>query len=284
VRFNDPRELEMEVNAENEEAQSEDKDATINLKEMIQSMSPKKNPLKGRKSLHVGAAKGILGKRPIELDEDDDEDENDGVKRLKGHHGSPVKNIKLRGPPSKEDTTGRLGRTPFSPAKGNTTPRAHVQYRDADATVTLTGTVPLLEQGPFESFEAADSLGDDRIQLQDFLNMTSIRFMELTTTKRRHTIAPREPNPRDSLQDESATSLEDCVAAGAATVPMLELFQHVSIRVFYFLYAVMLTHNRPATSSKTTSLKAERRSVKLRPKLSRKTHRYSANIFPPHLM
>ena len=284
VRFNDPRELEMEVNAASEEAQSEEKDATINLKEMIQSMSPKKKPLKGRKSLHVGAAKGILGKRPIELDEDDEEEENDGMKRLKGHHGSPVKNVKLRGPPSKEDTTGRLGRTPFSPTKGNTTPRAHARSRDADATVTLTGTLPLLEQGPFEGFAADDSLDDDRIQLQDFLNMTSIRFMELTTTKRRHTIAPKEPNPRDSLQDESATSLEDCVAAGAATIPMLELFQHVSIRLFAFIYGVMLTHNRLATNSKITSLKAERLSMKSRPKHLRKTPRYSASIFLPRLM
>lgn len=225
VRFNDPRELEMEVNAESEGSQTEEKDATINLKEMIQSMSPKKNPLRGRKSLHVGAARGILGKRPIELDEDDEQEENDGVKRLKGHLGSPVKNVRLQGPPSKEDTTGRLGRPPFSPIKGNTTPRARSQSRDADATFTLTGPIPLLEQ---RSSEANDSLEDDRIQLQDFLNMTSIRFMELTTTKRRHTIAPKQPNPRDSLQDASATALEDCVAAGAATIPMLELFQHVS--------------------------------------------------------
>lgn len=241
VRFDDPRELEKEVNAEHEEDQAEEKDATINLKEMIQSMSPKKRPLNGRKSLHIGAAKGILGKRPLELDEDDDEEENDGMKRLKGHQGSPVKNVKLQGPPSKEDTTGRLARaTPqgfenplgssipaFSPFKGNnSTPHSHGRSRDADVTATLTLTVPSLEQQHIQGL--GGSPGDDRIQLQDFLNMTSIRFMELTTTKRRHTIAPKEPNSRDSLQDETAASLEDCVAAGAATVPMLELFQHVS--------------------------------------------------------
>jgi kinetochore protein Spc7/SPC105 len=92
---------------------------------------------------------------------------------------------------------------------------------------------PFTEKAHIEDPEASeDSPGDGRIQLQEFLNMTSIRFMELTTTKRRHTIAPNESNPRDSIPDESAVSLEDCVAAGAATIPMLELFQHVSQDIF----------------------------------------------------
>lgn len=238
VRFEDPRVLEREVEMEHEADQADNGDETTTLKEMIQSMSPKKKPLKGRKSLHIGAAKGLLGKRPIELDEDDEEEENDGVKRLKGHEGSPVKKVKLQGPPSKEDTTGHLMRatqrsleqsslapgTAFSPVKGPS--RALGQPREVDTTVTLTGSFPSLDA--MENPGTDDSLSDDRIQLQDFLNMTSIRFMELTTTKRRHTIAPKEPNQRDSMQDEAAYSLEDCVAAGAATVPMLELFQHVS--------------------------------------------------------
>lgn len=253
VRFGDPRELEKELNAEYQSDEADDKDVTINLKEMIESMTPKKKPLKGRKSLHVGAARGILGKRPIELDEDEDEEENDGVKRLKGHQGSPVKNVKLQAPPSKEDTTGRPARstrrsfehpsgtqmTASSPLKDNiTTPRSYRRSRDEEATMTLTGVVPSLTS---EDAGADDSLGDDRIQLQDFLNMTSIRFMELTTTKRRHTIAPREQNQRESLQDGGSASLEDCVAAGAATVPMLELFQHVSPRVKSHCIWVMLT-------------------------------------------
>jgi hypothetical protein len=86
----------------------EEKDATINLKEMIESLTPKKKKLNGRKSLHVGAAKGILGKRPVELD-DDEEDEDS--KKVEGQRGSPVKNVKLPGPPSKVETTGRITRT-----------------------------------------------------------------------------------------------------------------------------------------------------------------------------
>ena len=271
---------------EREADQADDGDETANLKEMIQSMSPKKKPLKGRKSLHVGAAKGLLGKRPIELDEVDDDEGNDGVKRLKGHEGSPVKMVKLQGPPSKEDTTGHLTRstnrsleqssiapaTMFSPAKR--TP--HV-----DTTVTLTKILPSLDA--IEDPRSDDSLGDDRIQLQDFLNMTSIRFMELTTTKRRHTIAPKEPNQRDSLQDEGASSLEDCVATGAATVPMLELFQHVSQKA-YSVDGDKLTQSRLAMSLRITSPKGERRSAKLRQRHSKKTPQYSVNIFLPRLI
>jgi kinetochore protein Spc7/SPC105 len=224
----------------------DDKDATLNLKEMIQSLTPKKKPLKGRKSLHVGAATGLLGKRPVELDEDDDDEDEGGVKRLKGHHGSPVKNVRLQGPPTKAETTGRMTRaarksleqttqtditpTLSSPPKQQaTTPKGQGRFKDVQ--VVIAGAIP-----PFSTETASvhdgdlaeENMDDDRIQLQDFLNLTNIRFMELTTTKRRHTIAPR--SSMKDLASETPASLEDCVAAGAATVPMLELFQHVRNR------------------------------------------------------
>ena len=261
VRFDDPRAMEEEIEKEQEREEDferggrvleretaqldEEKDATLNLKEMIQSLTPKK-PLKGRKSLHVGAAKGILGKRPIELDEDDDEDSG-GVKRLKGHQASPVKHVKLQGPPSKDETTGRLTRaarksmenasnvssnltSTSSPIKAmDTSSRQQGRFKDAEAYALGQETGPLMEKDlPEDSQLSEEIFGGDRIQLQDFLNMTSIRFMELTTTKRRHTIAPKAPDSRENKQEESEVSLEDCVAAGAATIPMLELFQHVS--------------------------------------------------------
>lgn len=266
VRFADPRAMEEEIDKEREAEEDrengrkimereadqgeDEKDATVSLKEMIQSLTPKKKSLKGRKSLHIGAAKGILGKRPIELDENDEDDEEediDGMKRLKNHQGSPVKNIKLQAPPSKAETTGRITRatrkslghaidttsTPTmapSPIKTNaSTPHGQGRFKDAEAMPTDQEVIPFVQREPVEDPEVSyESLEDERIQLQDFLNMTSIRFMELTTTKRRHTIAVKPSNPRDSKNDESA-SLEDCVAAGAAVIPMLELFQHVSI-------------------------------------------------------
>ncbi|TVY89159.1 Kinetochore protein, partial [Lachnellula willkommii] len=255
VRFDDPQVIEEAIDKEREQDedresgrsilereadQEEEKDATLNLKEMIQSLTPKKkNPLKGRKSLHVGAAKGILGKRPAELDDDDEDEDEGGVKRLKNHQGSPVKNVKLRGPPSKAETTGRMTRaarksledattTPstFSPTKAKvTTPRAQGRFKDAEAYAPAQ-IGPLAEKEPVEDPQVSEeSFDDDRIQLQDFLNMTSIRFMELTTTKRRHTIAPKPTTDSRDQKDETVV-LEDCVAAGAATIPMLELFQH----------------------------------------------------------
>lgn len=261
IRFEDPRAIENEIDEEREQEGNredgrkilereadqaeEEKDVTINLKEMIQSLTPKKKPLRGRKSLHVGAAKGILGKRPAELDEDEDDEDNGGVKRLKGHQGSPVKAVHLQAPPTKaETTTGRLTRsarksmeeapassmTPktSTPAKAKATTPQHLgHFKDAEAFAPAENIGQPVEKEPMDEPEInEESFGDDRIQLQDFLNMTSIRFMELTTTKRRHTIAPKSATKEG--ESSKSVSLEDCVAAGAATVPMLELFQHVS--------------------------------------------------------
>ncbi|KFZ10496.1 hypothetical protein V501_05168 [Pseudogymnoascus sp. VKM F-4519 (FW-2642)] len=266
IRFNDAEIIEHEVDREREEERDredgrkvmereadmldDEKDATVNLKEMIQSLTPKKRPLKGRKSLHVGAAKGILGKRPAELDDDDEngDDDEGGTKRLKNFEGSPVKNVKLRAPPSKEETTGRLTRavrrsleftsgnasTPTmasSPAKvaTATTPKGQARFKDADATVGAGTAIPF-EASTTSNHPIAMDEDDveDRIQLQDFLNLTSIRFMELTTTKRRHTIAPNAiaQDGSEGQLGKDDGSLENCVVSAACTLPMLELFQH----------------------------------------------------------
>ncbi|KAM0556762.1 hypothetical protein ACHAPJ_005822 [Fusarium lateritium] len=259
VMFEDPKDMEEEVDKEAQ--QEEDKEnrkkilereadgaeATLNLREMIDSLSPKRNPLRGRKSLHVGSAKGLLGKRPNEFDDEEEEaEENDGVKRLKGHQGSPVKNIRLQQPPSKEETTGRLNlsfRKSLQPQSATptlssperpepaTTPRHQGRFKDveddrASHSVNFDES-PVKDAGRLE--EEADAEADEdeeRIHLQDFLNMTSIRFMELTTTKRRHTQAPGTLDNGFLEEGEENLSLERCVVAGACTVPMLELYQH----------------------------------------------------------
>jgi kinetochore protein Spc7/SPC105 len=269
VRFANPQAMEQELDQERAEDQRREsgrgiledeadyqdleEDATANLKNMIESLTPQKKKLKGRKSLHVGAAKGLLGKRPAELD--DDEGEEDSPKRLKGREGSPVKKVKLPAPPPKTATTGRTTRstrrslaetasnfgTPSgigSPLKTGTSPKDQSRFKDAEARS------PAKVQ-PFEQKLDASAIGgvdvaqeEDRIHLQDFLNMTSIRFMELTTTKRRHTVAPNAMleqsakkaslGPQDEEQADAPNELENCVVTGACTVPMLELYQHVS--------------------------------------------------------
>ncbi|KAI1282742.1 hypothetical protein F5Y07DRAFT_350773 [Xylaria sp. FL0933] len=234
-----PKESEHSLNGV---LQGDDENGTATLKDMISSMTPKKNPLKGRKSLHIGSASGLLGKRPAELDEEDDDCDRDGVKRLKNHQSSPVKNIRLRAPPSKEETTGRTPRYTHKALEfgnGSTATPSLAQSPNKEFNLASspqgthrlknlsseqpTSTFTFHDPIPLSNLEGEDPNGE-HIHLQDFLNMTSIRFMELTTTKRRHTQAPS--TQKDVLRREEDLSLERCVIAGACTVPMLELYQH----------------------------------------------------------
>ncbi|KAJ2984581.1 hypothetical protein NUW58_g5986 [Xylaria curta] len=258
VSFTEPQIIEGELEWEGEQEQSKENEAsalggeadededngTATLKDMISSMTPKKkNPLKSRKSLHVGSASGLLGKRPVELDDDDDDYDRDGVKRLKNHQSSPVKNVRLRAPPSKEETTGRSIRSAsktldfenggimgpsltLSPSKGRglaSSPQVNSRFNNLPSDQP-TSTFTFHDNVPSSYPKTAEDNSGDHIHLQDFLNMTSIRFMELTTTKRRHTQAPS--THKDVLRGEDNLSLERCIVAGACTVPMLELYQH----------------------------------------------------------
>jgi kinetochore protein Spc7/SPC105 len=79
-----------------------------------------------------------------------------------------------------------------------------------------------------ETEEAEDAPEDvsevERISLQDFLDMTKIRFMDLSTTKRRHTAAPALFH--DMEVEEKEETLDRYVVAGACTLPEYELYQH----------------------------------------------------------
>ncbi|KAI0454893.1 hypothetical protein F5B21DRAFT_223574 [Xylaria acuta] len=257
VSFAEPQIMESELDWERREEQAKENEnstldgradgdednGTATLKDMISSMTPKKNLLRGRKSLHAGSAAGLLGKRPAELDEEDDDCDRDGVKRLKNHQSSPVKNVRLRAPPSKEETTGRFNRSTTrtlefangsltapslapSPSKGlnpASSPQTNGRFKNMPSDQP-TNTFTFHDNVPLSNLEGVDDSNGEHIHLQDFLNMTSIRFMELTTTKRRHTQAPS--TQKEFLRGEKDLSLERCVVAGACTVPMLELYQH----------------------------------------------------------
>ncbi|OJJ46915.1 hypothetical protein ASPZODRAFT_131824 [Penicilliopsis zonata CBS 506.65] len=253
VRFEDPIQLQEEVDREREEEEKREdghiqppkRDITSTLKDMISSLTPKKNKLRGRKSLHVGAARGLLGKRPVELDQDEEEEAESTPKRLRGPESSPVKSIRLPAPPTKEETVGRVIRSsthkPFgsSPAKQSTTPTFGLKNLSINSSSPIKD-VSDAHEGPVdaavESLPEQDETGPEGsdtmepIQLQEFLNMTNIHFMELTTTKRRHTTAPGSTRRSLRLSGDAArfaiANFEDCVAAGFCTVPMLELYQH----------------------------------------------------------
>ncbi|KAL4973907.1 hypothetical protein BDW66DRAFT_97008 [Aspergillus desertorum] len=246
VRFEDPIKLQEEVDREREEEESREDghiqppDPTSSLRDMISSLTPKKNKLRGRKSLHVGAARGLLGKRPAELDLDDEDGNENTPKRLRRREDmSPVKNVRLPPPPSKEETVGRT-RSParksmaVSPSKISTTPSQEPRFSALakpaqDESSAVSPEVEMADEGGADDNPEPEV---EPIQLQDFLNMTNIHFMELTTTKRRHTTAPDSISKRaarlslDGDGKSSASNFDDCVAAGFCTVPMLELYQH----------------------------------------------------------
>lgn len=268
IRFEDPREIEQELDAERAEEErresgrfvmeqeaneQQEENATLQLKEMIDSMSPKKSKaskLKGRKSLAPGGARGLLGKRPAELDIDE-EDADGTPKRLKvvARDGSPVKKVHLPKPPTKEETTGRLtgaqqqqlasmslpsNQTPAMNASPGTAASPHAVGRYRDVPIDDTIKRP-------ESFEdkldnvidaidvstaAMESQGDEKISLQNFLNMTNIHFIELSTTKRRQTMAPTQvKRPSEEARDSSTEAI---FSAAATTLPLLELYQHAT--------------------------------------------------------
>ncbi|KAF2210918.1 hypothetical protein CERZMDRAFT_99089 [Cercospora zeae-maydis SCOH1-5] len=66
----------------------------------------------------------------------------------------------------------------------------------------------------------------EHIGLQDFLAKAGIRFMDLTTTKRRLTVAP--PSKTKSLLESASddVGLGDGIVAAACTIPELEMYQH----------------------------------------------------------
>ena len=263
VRFDDPRAMDAEVTKERDEERrressqfiieqeangdTEEENATQSLKDLMQSMTPKKNKMKGRKSLAVGSAKGLLGKRPVELDDEDEENSP----RTFGRAASPVKKVRLNSPPSVEETmrSSRNGGRPLSSVSGNarpqtpnngsspnskraTTPRSQSRFKDAESLPSAQKPLPTMGQtAPSDAEKAVKDGVEERIGLQDFLNLTNIRFMELTTTKRRPTITPAalKDGHAEGGDDEQAQQkhFEDSIAAGACTIPMLELFQHV---------------------------------------------------------
>lgn len=271
LRFEDPQEVAHEVEAERfeehrresgrfvmeqEANEPHDENTTQNLRGMIESMTPKKENttrLRGRKSLAVGSAKGLLGKRPAELDvdEDDDVDGESTPKRLKAmsREGSPVKKIHLPKPPTKEQTTGRLTKaerlalnaslqqssTPtltLSPSKQVKSPDRTGHFRDAashekpqsfeERLDNVVGATDVSTVHP----EIVKDVEEEKISLQQFLAMTNVHFIELSTTKRRHTLAQPlgESDVVSSIDDTSKAVF----SAAATTLPLLELYQHAT--------------------------------------------------------
>ncbi|KAF2436794.1 Spc7-domain-containing protein [Tothia fuscella] len=148
--------------------------------------------------------------------------------------------IKLLSTPRKQHQTSPLKRAVFGSPKAQATPKKAATPKK---TPTPKRSATPRKRGGRVGFAAEEDKENEpevpeknerqeeveKIQLQDFLNMTNIRFMDLTTTKRRHTGFPGAEGrlaPEYNEEDDSPLSLESTVAAAACTVPMLTMYQH----------------------------------------------------------
>lgn len=140
-------------------------------------------------------------------------------------------NIKLLSTPRKQ--------TLNSPVKRGLTPKKS-QTPQKNATPTPKKSTPRKSMSPKKKImfadepnvkenipgENIDEVLDDteRISLQEFLNLTRIRFMDLNTTKRRHTAAPAAFHNKEL--EEKEETLDQYVVAGACISPEFELYLH----------------------------------------------------------
>jgi hypothetical protein len=135
----------------------------------------------------------------------------------------------------------KLMSTPRKETLKSLTPKKHTPKKQVSPMKRPTPAgkpTPKVRSGAQKS--PAQQLSDDifnlqiveekkQIRLQEFLDAASIRFMELTTTKRRMTYAPTPSKRRRSNADEASeaeVTLEAAVVAAACTEPEKELFSH----------------------------------------------------------
>ncbi|KAF2476553.1 Spc7-domain-containing protein [Lindgomyces ingoldianus] len=145
-------------------------------------------------------------------------------------------NIKLLSTPRKQTLVSPMKRG-FTPKKAQTPQKALTPMRKTPTPKKATprkslspkkrvlfGEEPATNEPDID--EVVDEPGEEveRISLQEFLDMTKIRFMDLSTTKRRHTAAPQAFH--DMEVHEKEDSLDRYVVAAACTLPEFELYQH----------------------------------------------------------
>ncbi|KAF2022014.1 Spc7-domain-containing protein [Aaosphaeria arxii CBS 175.79] len=148
-------------------------------------------------------------------------------------------NIKLLSTPRKQALSSPVKRGAPSPFKSRSPQKALTPKQKASTPKKATPRRSVSPQkrvafGAEPEQEDKGNLEDEhdgqpdeeveRISLQEFLDMTKIRFMDLSTTKRRHTAAPAAF--RDTEVEEKEESLDRYVVAAACTLPEFELYQH----------------------------------------------------------
>jgi len=142
--------------------------------------------------------------------------------------------IKHLSTPSKEVGTSPLKRlralTPKkSPAKKMMTPKKIATPKLSTPFIVENKNAPgLLDLEAAKNIFAVPKTGPParKVQLNDFLDLAGIKFMDLTASKRRHTVAPTPSETHGVDGQDQNIDLEGAAVAGACTMPMLDLFQH----------------------------------------------------------
>ncbi|KAI5272590.1 Spc7-domain-containing protein [Aureobasidium subglaciale] len=142
--------------------------------------------------------------------------------------------IKFLSTPSKETGTSPLKRlralTPKkSPAKKAMTTRKIATPKLSTPFIVQNQNAPgLLDLEAAKNIFAVPKTGPParKVELNAFLDLAGIKFMDLTASKRRHTVAPTPSEPQGTDGEDQTIDLESAVVAGACTMPMLDLFQH----------------------------------------------------------
>ncbi|KEQ70705.1 Spc7-domain-containing protein, partial [Aureobasidium namibiae CBS 147.97] len=157
--------------------------------------------------------------------------QNGSALKLASAHKNSIKHLST---PSKEIGTSPLKRlralTPKkSPAKKMMTPKKIATPKLSTPFIVENKNAPgLLDLEAAKNIFAVPKTGPParKVQLNEFLDLAGIKFMDLTASKRRHTVAPTPSETYGVDGEDQNIDLEGAVVAGACTMPMLDLFQH----------------------------------------------------------
>lgn len=132
--------------------------------------------------------------------------------------------------------------TPSVPSAVVEEPLTHTSPNQAeplDSPASIPRTLNSQEEGSvIEDVEASTEQVVENIRLEEFLDLVGIQFMDLTASKRRIKEAAGIPELKNRGDNEASQEsnltgangfrLEDYVTAAACTLPLLEMYQHVS--------------------------------------------------------
>ena len=138
-----------------------------------------------------------------------------------------AESIKLMSTPRKETLKGLTPKkqTPANDAAPQRAPTSRVRSTPK-AKVNQQASPARQLSDDLKKIEGGDQQVE-RVQLQKFLDLAGIRFMDLTTTKRRMTTAttPSKARKAGDAHEPEAT-LESSIVAGGCTLPELEMYEH----------------------------------------------------------